>query len=153
MVVDFEISLQSFSITQLIWIQPVLKQLWHAVGKKNNYTIETGELLLRSYHTTTSILVNEHERGNFLQLHYDLAKKTMENASDKLHTVAAEENRADFNYPDHLLASSVGNRNVTIPIRDGELQLGGRENFYVLVTFGPRGMKLLARFTLLISNK
>ncbi|MFX0103350.1 MAG: hypothetical protein ACFFCS_27565 [Candidatus Hodarchaeota archaeon] len=152
MVIDFEIYLQSFSITQLIWIQPVLKNLWNEVSKKNDFTIETGELLLRSFHTTTSILVNEHERGNFLQLHYDLARKSMEDASDKLHTVAAEENRADFNYPDHVLASSVGNRNIIIPIRENSLQIGGRENFYVLVTFGPRGMKILARFKLLLSK-
>ena len=152
MVVDFEVFLQSFSITQLIWIQPILMQLWGAVSKKNNYNIETGEVLIRSYHTTTSILVNEHERGNFLQLHYDLAKKSMLDSSDKLHTVAAEENRADFNYPDHLLASSIGNRNIIIPIQKNELQLGGRENFYVLVTFGPRGMKLMVRFKFIITK-
>jgi thiamine phosphate synthase YjbQ (UPF0047 family) len=66
----------------------------------------------------------------------------MTEASDKLHTLAAEENRADFNYPDHILASKYGDKDFTVPIINGKIQLGGRENLYVLVTFGPRAIKL-----------
>ncbi|NMC05401.1 MAG: hypothetical protein GYA24_09325 [Candidatus Lokiarchaeota archaeon] len=145
-IIDFEVKLQTFAITQLLWIHPTLEKTWSAV-KKDFPAIETGDLLIRTYHTTTSLIMNEHERGNYLQMHYDFAVKTRDDPSDKLHTVAAEENRADFNYPDHLLASTVGDRSLTIPITAGKLDIGGRENAYVLVTFGPRNVKLKFRFT------
>lgn len=145
-IIDFETSLQSFAITQLLWLQPMIESTWVAV-KAEFPSIETGDLLIRTYHTTTSLIMNEHERGNFLQLHYDFAQKTRDDPSDKLHTVAAEENRADFNYPDHILATSVGDRNLILPIVGDKLDIGGRENIYVLVTFGPRGIKLKLRFT------
>jgi len=145
-IVDFEARLQSFSITQLLWIQPLIEKTWAAV-RKDFPAVETGDLLVRTYHTTTSLIMNEHERGNYLQLHYDFAVKSRDDPSDKLHTVAAEENRADFNYPDHILASSVGDRSLTIPIAASKLDIGSRENAYVLVTFGPRGIKLKLRYT------
>lgn len=145
-IIDFEASFQSFSITQLLWIQPMIESTWSAV-KAEFPSIETGDLLIRTYHTTTSLIMNEHERGNFLQLHYDFAQKTREDLSDKLHTVAAEENRPDFNYPDHILATSVGDRNLILPIVGEKLDIGGRENIYVLITFGPRGIRLKLRFT------
>ncbi|MBD3188188.1 hypothetical protein GF325_15240 [Candidatus Bathyarchaeota archaeon] len=148
-VISHELNLQSFSITQLLWLQPWILESWRQV-KDNFQNITVGNLLLRSYHTTTSILMNEHERGNYLQLHYDLAASTREDASTKLHTVAAEENRADFNYPDHMTASSVGNRQVLIPIKDDSLDMGGRENYYILVTFGPRAVKLLLKYDLIL---
>jgi len=145
-IIDYQASLQSFSITQLLWLQPMIEAMWASITKEFS-TIETGELFIRTYHTTTSLITNEHERGNFLQLHYDFAQKTREDPSDKLHTVAAEENRADFNYPDHILATSVGDRNIVLPIVGDKLDIGSRENVYVLVTFGPRGIKLKLRFT------
>ncbi|MHA1791441.1 MAG: YjbQ family protein [Promethearchaeota archaeon] len=146
-IVDFELTATSFSITQLLWIQPLVKQAWERI-KSEFKEIEAGELLIRSYHTTTSILINEHERGNFLQLHYDFCLKTQEDPSFKLHTVAAEENRADFNFPDHILASSIGNRNVIVPISKNKLDMGGRENIYIIVTFGPRNVKIKFRFSI-----
>jgi thiamine phosphate synthase YjbQ (UPF0047 family) len=145
-VLDYEVSLQSFSVTQLLWIQPLVNELWAGV-KAEFHAIETGELMLRTYHTTTSMIMNEHERGNFLQLHYDLAERTRADPTAMLHTVAAEENRADFNFPDHILASSVGDRSLTIPISGSKLDIGSRENAYILVTFGPRKIQLKARFS------
>ncbi|MHA1370200.1 MAG: YjbQ family protein, partial [Promethearchaeota archaeon] len=151
-IIDIEANLQSFSITQLLWLQPLISETWDFVKKETPGNIEHGELLVRSYHTTTSLILNEHERGNYLQIHYDLAKSSMQNPELKLHTVAAEENRADFNYPDHWLASSVGNRNIIIPISNGDLSLGGRENLYVLATFGPRSIKLMLRYSVFTCN-
>lgn len=145
--IDIEATLQSFSITQLLWIQPLIEEIWASL-KKDFASVLHGRLLVRSYHTTTSLIMNEHEHGNYLQLHYDLAERTMSDPSTALHTVAAEENRADFNYPDHFLASSVGSRDITIPITNGSLALGGRENAYVLVTFGPRAVSIKLRFEL-----
>ncbi len=148
-VIDIDASFQSFSITQLLWVQPVLEQAWKAISIEFPGTIH-GEVLVRTFHTTTSLILNEHERGNFLQLHYDLCERTRDDAKGKLHTVAAEENRADFNYPDHVLASSIGDHTLVMPVSGNRLDLGGRENAYVLVTFGPRGVKLRFRFTLFL---
>nr|MDO8083543.1 YjbQ family protein [Candidatus Sigynarchaeum springense] len=146
-VIDFELRVQSFSITQLLWLQPAIEATW-AAARKDLPAIETGELLVRTYHTTTSMIMNEHERGNYLQMHYDLAAKSRDDPTNALHTVAAEENRADFNYPDHILSSSIGDRSLTIPIAANKLDMGSRENTYILVTFGPRGVKLKLRYTL-----
>ncbi|MHA1679687.1 MAG: hypothetical protein ACTSUE_01685 [Promethearchaeota archaeon] len=145
-IISYKLTLQSFSITQLLWIQRHILNAWEKIrGEFKN--IEVGELLIRSYHTTTSLIMNEHERGNYLQLHYDLAQKTRLDATKALHTVAAEENRADFNYPDHILASSVGNRAIIIPISHDNLDMGSRENYYIIVTFGPRSVNILLRFS------
>jgi thiamine phosphate synthase YjbQ (UPF0047 family) len=142
-----DLELNSFAITQLLFISPyILEAAKQWTQEFKDYPF--GEFTLKSYHTTTSIIVNEHEHGNFLQLHYQFAEATMSAAEDKLHTVAADENRADFNYPDHILASSVGDKDLTVPIVDGKIQLGGRENLYILVTFGPRGLKLSLTFKL-----
>ncbi|MEX2681658.1 MAG: hypothetical protein Q6373_008660 [Candidatus Sigynarchaeota archaeon] len=146
-IIDFEVRLESFSITQLLWLQPAMEATW-AAARKALPPVETGELLIRTYHTTTSMIMNEHERGNYLQMHYDLAAKSRDDPTNALHTVAAEENRADFNYPDHILSSSIGDRSLTIPIAANKLDMGSRENAYILVTFGPRGVRLKFRYTL-----
>ncbi len=139
--VVYDLLVESFSITQLLWLQPALDDLlWDLQERYPEY--KDGEILVRTKHTTTSLLMNEHEPGNFLELHYTFVERTRADASQTLHTVAAEENRADFNFPDHLVASSVGQRNITIPFVDGKFLLGGRENLYLLSTFGPRAMHI-----------
>lgn len=143
----YDMQLQSFSITQLVSFQSLFEQLMAEV-KEHYPKMCSGHITVKSYHTTTSIIVNEHEIGNYLQLHYLFAEKTLDNPDDKLHTVAAAENRADFNFPDHITASSYGQRSITYPIRDGEVAKGGRENMYALVTFGPRKVNISVDITL-----
>ena len=82
--------------------------------------------------------MNEHEYGNYLDLHYLLAEVSSKDSSQFLHTVRALENRADFNHYDHELASTYGNRQLILPIVDRKLEIGSREKYYALVTFGPR---------------
>ncbi len=86
--------------------------------------------------------MNEHKPGNFLELHYTFVDRTQADPSLTLHTVAAEETRADFNSPDYLLARSCEQRDITIPFVDGNFLLSARENLYLLNTFGPRSMHL-----------
>jgi len=113
-----------------------------------NTNAKNGELFIRSYHTTTSLIINEHEFGNYLDLHYKFAEISKQNTSQFLHTVRALENRADFNYYDHELASTYGSRQLIVPIVNGNLEIGSRENFYVLVTFGPRAFNLYLKLKL-----
>ena len=137
--VIYEITAESFAITQLLWLQPALEEaVWDLQERYPEF--KNGELQVRTKHTTTSLLMNEHEVGNFLELHYKFVEETRADPSQKLHTVAAEENRADFNFPDHLVATTYGQREVTIPYNDGKMLIGGRENLYLLATFGPRSM-------------
>jgi len=63
--------------------------------------------------------------------------------------VSALENRADFNHYDHELASTYGSRQLTIPILNRNLEMGSRENFYILVTFGPRTFQLFIKMCLI----
>ena len=143
----YKVKLRSYSITQLIFLTDLVQNIVERTLNTDS-NLEHGELLMRSYHTTTSLLVNEHEFGNYLDLHYMLADQSAKDSSPYLHTVNALENRADFNHFDHELASTYGSRQLIIPILDGHLEMGGRENFYVLVTFGPRTFHLLFRVKL-----
>ncbi len=144
----YKIKLGSYSITQLVFITKLVKQIFDETLKKYP-NLKNGELFIRSYHTTTSLIINEHEYGNYLDLHYQFAEISKKDSSQFLHTVKALENRADFNHYDHELASTYGNRELTLPILNRKLEIGGRENFYLLVTFGPRTVQLIVKIKLL----
>jgi len=144
----YKIKLGSYSITQLVFITKLVKQIFDETLKKYP-NLKNGELFIRSYHTTTSLIINEHEYGNYLDLHYQFAEISKKDSSHFLHTVKALENRADFNHYDHELASTYGSRELTLPILNRKLEIGGRENFYLLVTFGPRTVQLLVKVKLL----
>ena len=148
----YDVHLRSYAITQLIFISDLIKNLFNETKKKVP-SIKNGDLFIRSYHTTTSLIINEHEYGNYLDLHYKFAEISKLDSSRYLHTVRALENRADFNHFDHELASTYGMRNIIIPFVDGNLEIGGRENFYVLVTFGPRSFHLLVQLKLMKDTK
>jgi thiamine phosphate synthase YjbQ (UPF0047 family) len=148
----YDIHLRSYAVTQLIFITDMIKIILNE-AKKTYPSIKNGDLLIRSYHTTTSLIINEHEYGNYLDLHYKFAEISKLDSSKYLHTVRALENRADFNHYDHELASTYGMRNLIIPILEGELEIGSRENFYVLVTFGPRSFHLLVKLRIIKDAK
>ena len=148
----YDVHLRSYAITQLVFISDLIKNLFNETKKKVP-SIKNGDLFIRSYHTTTSLIINEHEYGNYLDLHYKFAEISKLDSSRYLHTVRALENRADFNHFDHELASTYGMRNIIIPFVDGNLEIGGRENFYVLVTFGPRSFHLLVQLKLMKDTK
>jgi len=143
----YKVKLRSYSITQLIFLTDLVNNiLQKATDQFPNY--DSGELFFRSYHTTTTLLINEHEVGNYLDFHYKFAEQSRQDSSPYFHTVSALENRADFNRFDHDLASFNGRKQIIIPIIDGNLEIGGRENFYVLVTFGPRTFSLYFKVAL-----
>jgi thiamine phosphate synthase YjbQ (UPF0047 family) len=144
----YKIKMRSYSITQLLFLTDLLNNLMEKVLEEYP-DYDNGELFLRSYHTTTSLIVNEHEQGNYLDFHYKFAELSREDSTPYFHTVSALENRADFNRYDHDLATMNGRRQIILPILDGNLEIGGRENFYVLVTFGPRTFHLFISIKLL----
>ncbi len=146
-IISYNVKMRSYSITQLLHITEIIRDLFNKITIDKS-TEFNGELMVRTYHTTTSFIVNEHEYGSYLDLHYKFAKESVQDTSLTLHTVRALENRADFNHFDHDLASKYETRQLIIPIVDVKLELGGIENFYILVTFGPRTFSLFFRFHL-----
>ena len=144
----YKVKLRSYSITQLIFLTPLIERIFNET--LNQYpNSQNGEIFIRSYHTTTSLITNEHEYGNYLDLHYMFAEISKKDCSQFLHTVRALENRADFNHFDHELASTYGSRQLTLPILNRKLEIGSRENYYVLVTFGPRTFNLFIKIKLI----
>ncbi len=136
-IISYNVKLRSFAITQLLFITDLIKNLYKSCLEKNPHFTD-GEIFIRSYHTTVSLIINEHEFGNYLDMHYKFAEMSSRDSSQFLHTVRALENRPDFNHFDHDLANTYSNRQLILPVLDGEIEIGGRENFYALVTFGPR---------------
>ncbi|TFG18205.1 MAG: hypothetical protein EU531_00830 [Promethearchaeota archaeon] len=145
------VQLRSYSITQLLFLTDIIKNIFDRIINKYP-ELNDGELLLRSYHTTTTLLINEHEVGNYLDLHYYFAELSTQDSSDFMHTVLAEENRPDFNHLDHRIASTYGSKQLVLPIRNRKLKLGSRENLYLLATFGPRILDLLIEIKLYKEN-
>ncbi|MBY9020133.1 MAG: YjbQ family protein [Candidatus Lokiarchaeota archaeon] len=135
--ISFDVKLRSFAITQLLFITDLIKDIFKSCIEENPQ-FKDGEIFIRSYHTTVSLFINEHEFGNYLDMHYKFAEMSSKDSSQFLHTVRALENRPDFNFFDHDLANIYGNRQLILPVLDGKIKIGSRENFYVLVTFGPR---------------
>lgn len=137
LIISYNVNLRSNSITQLLSITKIIDKTLNS-SLEVNPNLKNGELIIRPYHTTVSLIINEHEYGNYLDLHYMFAELSSKDNSQFLHTVRALENRADFNHYDHELASTYGSRQLILPIIDKKLEIGGRENYYALVPFGPR---------------
>ncbi|NVM17501.1 MAG: YjbQ family protein [Candidatus Lokiarchaeota archaeon] len=137
LITTYKVKLRSYAITQLLYFTNVIEKILN-LSLEANPNLKNGEIIIRPYHTTVSLIINEHEYGNYLDLHYMFAEISSKDSSQFLHTVRALENRADFNHYDHELASTYGNRQLILPIIDGKLEIGDRENYYALVTFGPR---------------
>jgi len=147
-IIEYKVKLRSYSITQLINLSDLINNLFISTLDENP-ELNNGELFIRSFHTTTTLIINEHEYGNYLDLHYKFVEISMRENQHSLHTVRALENRADFNPYDHELASTFGTRQLTLPIVNRNLEIGDRENFYVLVTFGPRTFHIFIKIKLI----
>jgi thiamine phosphate synthase YjbQ (UPF0047 family) len=144
----YKVTFRSYSITQLIFITDLVEEITEKTLNKFP-DLNQGEIFVRSYHTTTSLIINEHEFGNYLDLHFKFAEISQNDSQNAFHTVSALENRADFNRFDHDLANTYGSRQLVIPIVNSKLEIGGRENFYILVTFGPRVFNLFFKVKLI----
>ncbi len=92
--------------------------------------IESGISLVNSPHSTTAIIVNEHESG----LMRDILHKVQEEFSKGnswLH------DKVDDNTDAHLASSFLGHSK-TFPIKNGRLYRGTWQNIFLLELDGPR---------------
>jgi secondary thiamine-phosphate synthase enzyme len=97
--------------------------------------IESGICLVNSLHSTTAIVVNEHESG----LKEDILRKVREEFP---RGAGWQHNRVDDNADAHLASVFLGHSK-TFPIKDGRLERGTWQNIFFLELDGPRTRRVL----------
>jgi secondary thiamine-phosphate synthase enzyme len=110
------------------------KQLIDITGRVerivNDSGIEDGICLIYSLHSTTAIIVNEHESG----LMDDVLKKI---AADYPHGGGWRHNRVDDNADAHLASIFTGPSKI-LPVKAKQLVRGTWQNIFFLELDGPR---------------
>jgi secondary thiamine-phosphate synthase enzyme len=97
--------------------------------------IKNGLCIIHSVHSTTAIIVNEHEAG----LTEDIVKKTQQ---DYPKDVGWLHDRVDDNANAHLASSFIGSTRI-FPVRDGRIERGTWQNIFLLELDGPRSRRIL----------
>jgi len=97
--------------------------------------IESGICLVNSPHSTTAIIVNEHESG----LMEDILRKVREEFP---RGAGWHHDRVDDNANAHLASVFLGHSK-TFPIKDGRLERGTWQNIFFLELDGPRSRRVL----------
>ncbi len=92
--------------------------------------IESGISLVNSPHSTTAIIVNEHESG----LMKDILHKVKEEFPKGISWL---HDKVDDNTDAHLASSFLGHSK-TFPIKNGRLYRGTWQNIFLLELDGPR---------------
>ena len=92
--------------------------------------IESGISLVNSPHSTTAIIVNEHENG----LMRDILHKVQEEFPKSISWL---HDKVDDNTDAHLASSFLGHSK-TFPIKNGRLYRGTWQNIFLLELDGPR---------------
>ena len=97
--------------------------------------MESGICLINSLHSTTAIIVNEHESG----LAKDILRKVREEFPKR---AGWQHDRVDDNADAHLASIFLGHSK-TVPIRDGKLVRGTWQNIFLLELDGPRTRRVI----------
>lgn len=97
--------------------------------------IENGFCLVYALHSTTAIIINEHEMG-LMQDIISKVEKDFPKGIGWLH------DRVDDNADAHLASTFIGPSKV-FPIRDGRLVRGTWQNIFLLELDGPRNRKMV----------
>jgi secondary thiamine-phosphate synthase enzyme len=97
--------------------------------------IESGICLVTSLHSTSAIVVNEHESG----LMEDILRKVREEFP---RGAGWHHDRVDDNADAHLASVFLGHSK-TFPVRDGRLERGMWQNIFFLELDGPRTRRVL----------
>ena len=97
--------------------------------------IESGICLINSPHSTTAVIVNEHESV----LTEDILRKIREEFP---RGAGWHHDRVDHNANAHLASVFLGHSK-TLPIRNGRLERGTWQNIFLLELDGPRTRRVL----------
>mgnify|MGYP006270505917 CR=1 FL=1 len=126
-----KVSLSSKKHTELICISDKVKRAVEMSGIKN------GIINVFTLHTTTGITINENDP----KLEEDIARFMMravpEDDSYGHHRFYRRDGRIAVNAYSHIRASLLG-ANVNLPLQDGRIVLGARQNIYLVELDGPQ---------------
>lgn len=129
MKVFFEaIHISTSNRTELVDITRSVEEILRKSG------IADGLCLVHSVHSTTAVIVNEHEAG----LTRDIVKKAQQDfpkGAGWLH------DRVDDNADAHLASSFIGSTRI-FPVQEGRLLRGTWQNIFILELDGPRSRRI-----------
>lgn len=123
--------MKSQKSTELIRITDQVKRAVEMSGLKN------GIINVFTLHTTTAITVNENDPKLEEDIARFMLKAVPEDDSYHHHQFYRRDGRMAVNAYSHIRASLLG-PNVTLPLQNGEMILGGRQNIYLVELDGPQ---------------
>lgn len=125
--------------SECIDVTPMIAQWIETIGATN------GIVLVRTLHTTTAIVVNEHEAG-FLDDLLGRVRRLVPEDGQYVHDdfsrrpgVGADERVNGFA---HVQASLLGSQ-ILVPVRDGKLALGRWQSVIFVELDGPRNARTI----------
>lgn len=126
-----KIFVKSQQSTELIRITDQVRRAVEMSGLKN------GIINVFTLHTTTAITINEDDPKLEEDIARFMVKAVPEDESYGHHRFFRKDGRMAVNAFSHIRASLLG-ANVTIPLQDGGMVLGARQNVYLVELDGPQ---------------
>ena len=99
--------------------------------------LKNGIINVFTLHTTTAITINEDDSKLEEDIARFMEKLVPEDDSYAHHRFFRKDGRMAVNAYSHIRASLLG-ANVTLPLQDGSLVLGSRQNIYLVDLDGPQ---------------
>ncbi len=117
--------------TELIAITDRVREIIKKSGLKS------GIVNIFTQHVTTALTINEDDPKLEEDIARFMVKAVPEDDSYAHHHYFRKDGRMAVNAYSHIRASLLG-ANLTIPLQDGEMVLGGRQNIYLVELDGPQ---------------
>jgi len=124
-------SVKSHRATELIAITELVHQVVQKSGVKN------GIVNIFTQHVTTALTINEDDPMLEEDIARFMVKVVPEDDSYAHHHFFRKDGRMAVNAYSHIRASLLG-ANLTIPIQNGDMILGGRQKLYLVELDGPQ---------------
>ena len=122
---------ESKKSTELIRVTDEVRRAVQMSGLKN------GIVNVFTLHTTTAITINEDDSKLEEDIARFMVKLVPEDDSYAHHRFFRKDGRMAVNAYSHIRASLLG-ANVSLPLQDGSLVLGSRQNIYLVDLDGPQ---------------
>lgn len=129
-VINKSLKINSSSNFQIIDITDDILNILRVINSDGEKHISNGTLSVFSKHSTSAIVVNENERGLLQDF-----ERTLNNLIPDKNNYGHD--RIDNNASSHLKSFLLGSSE-TIPIIDGELDLGTWQSIFFIELDGPR---------------
>jgi len=126
-----KIFVRSQQSTELIRITDQVRRAVEMSGLKEGF------VNVFTMHTTTAITINEDDAALEQDIARFMTKIVPEDESYAHHRFYRKDGRVAVNAYSHIRASLLG-ANVTIPLQDGRMILGARQNIYLVELDGPQ---------------